>query len=215
MTGDFHDIVSGSNGYTAFSGYDLVTGRGTPYAAQVILDLARVSDAFHGYVAGPNQLTALPVPGPSAAQTGGASAAPLNTGGAAEEPSDTSGWHFLANGVRQVSAGRNGVAELVLVNGDAYHFSETTGSFTFLSLGVAQITAGTDENDNVLTDLVPFGGAAYEYRAGSGWSYPGSGVRQVSKAPSGVTDVLFNNGSAYEHGANGWLFPTSGAWAVA
>jgi len=31
--GDFHDITSGSNGaYSATAGYDLVTGRGTPYA---------------------------------------------------------------------------------------------------------------------------------------------------------------------------------------
>jgi hypothetical protein len=37
---DFHDITSGSNGYSAGSGYDLVTGRGTPRAQLVIADLA-------------------------------------------------------------------------------------------------------------------------------------------------------------------------------
>jgi xanthomonalisin len=34
---DFHDITSGSNGgYTAVTGYDLVTGWGSPQAANLI-----------------------------------------------------------------------------------------------------------------------------------------------------------------------------------
>jgi subtilase family serine protease len=36
---DFHDITTGSNGYSATSGYDLATGRGTPKAQLVIHDL--------------------------------------------------------------------------------------------------------------------------------------------------------------------------------
>jgi hypothetical protein len=36
---DFHDVVGGSNGYTAGAGYDLVTGRGTPIANAVVHDL--------------------------------------------------------------------------------------------------------------------------------------------------------------------------------
>ncbi|HEV3021617.1 MAG TPA: S53 family peptidase [Pirellulales bacterium] len=36
---DFHDVVSGSNGYRATAGYDLVTGRGTPIASSVVRDL--------------------------------------------------------------------------------------------------------------------------------------------------------------------------------
>jgi hypothetical protein len=51
MNGDFHDITTGSNGYAAHAGYDLATGRGTPIAQRVILDLARVNDSFHGAVA--------------------------------------------------------------------------------------------------------------------------------------------------------------------
>ncbi len=38
-SGDFHDVVGGSNGYTAGTGYDLVTGRGTPIANAVVHDL--------------------------------------------------------------------------------------------------------------------------------------------------------------------------------
>ena len=36
---DFHDVSSGSNGYAAKAGYDLVTGRGTPIASAVVRDL--------------------------------------------------------------------------------------------------------------------------------------------------------------------------------
>ena len=37
--GDFHDITIGSNGYRAGTGYDAVTGRGSPFANAVIRDL--------------------------------------------------------------------------------------------------------------------------------------------------------------------------------
>jgi subtilase family serine protease len=39
-SGDFHDITTGSNGYSAGIGYDLVTGVGTPVADHLISDLA-------------------------------------------------------------------------------------------------------------------------------------------------------------------------------
>ena len=37
---DFHDIVSGNNGYPALPGYDLTTGLGTPVANSLVKDLA-------------------------------------------------------------------------------------------------------------------------------------------------------------------------------
>ena len=40
---DFHDVTSGSNGYRATTGYDLVTGRGTPKADLVVRDLISAS----------------------------------------------------------------------------------------------------------------------------------------------------------------------------
>ncbi len=36
---DYHDITTGSNGYPATPGYDLVTGRGTPIAQKLIPDM--------------------------------------------------------------------------------------------------------------------------------------------------------------------------------
>jgi subtilisin-like proprotein convertase family protein len=40
---DFHDVITGSNGYSAGPGYDLVTGRGSPIANLLIPDLAGVA----------------------------------------------------------------------------------------------------------------------------------------------------------------------------
>jgi subtilase family serine protease len=40
---DFHDITTGSNGYNAHTGYDLVTGRGTPRADMLIPDLIKMT----------------------------------------------------------------------------------------------------------------------------------------------------------------------------
>jgi subtilase family serine protease len=43
---DFHDIASGSNGLAIHSGYDLVTGRGSPCADKVITDLLTQAPHF-------------------------------------------------------------------------------------------------------------------------------------------------------------------------
>ena len=40
---DFHDVTTGSNGFSAAVGYDLVTGMGTPKANALIPDLAGVT----------------------------------------------------------------------------------------------------------------------------------------------------------------------------
>jgi subtilase family serine protease len=40
---DFHDITTGSNGFNARPGYDLVTGRGTPRADELIPDLITIT----------------------------------------------------------------------------------------------------------------------------------------------------------------------------
>jgi len=41
----FHDVTKGSNGYKAAAGYDLATGRGSPYAQRVVADLVRADAA--------------------------------------------------------------------------------------------------------------------------------------------------------------------------
>ncbi len=47
----FHDITTGNNGYSAHSGYDLVTGRGSPYANLVISALANYNGSATAAVA--------------------------------------------------------------------------------------------------------------------------------------------------------------------
>src|SRR5579863_10163470 len=63
---DFHDITSGNSGgspsYSAGPGYDLVTGRGSPYANRVVNDLVGVS------VAAPPTLTTISTLGIAAPQ---------------------------------------------------------------------------------------------------------------------------------------------------
>jgi subtilase family serine protease len=54
-SGDFHDITSGNNGFSAGTGYDLVTGRGTPIANLLLPALAGVpagSTTVTGSIAG-------------------------------------------------------------------------------------------------------------------------------------------------------------------
>ena len=47
---DFHDITTGSNGFNAGAGYDLVTGRGTPKANLPLPDLAGGRNHLHGNI---------------------------------------------------------------------------------------------------------------------------------------------------------------------
>ena len=54
---DFHDITSGSNGYSAGTGYDLVTGIGSPVANSLVPGLAGVSS---GGTTGSNPTTSPP-----------------------------------------------------------------------------------------------------------------------------------------------------------
>ncbi len=54
---DFHDITIGANGTNAGTGYDLVTGLGTPVANQLIPDLADVAQLYYTAPSGTNHFT--------------------------------------------------------------------------------------------------------------------------------------------------------------
>jgi subtilase family serine protease len=60
-SGDFHDVTTGSNGYSAGYGYDLVTGVGTPVANRLIGDLAFNVNS-RALVASPSSSPGLAVP---------------------------------------------------------------------------------------------------------------------------------------------------------
>ena len=45
-SGDYHDITSGSNGFSALAGYDLATGRGSPIVGTFIRDVGGLPSTF-------------------------------------------------------------------------------------------------------------------------------------------------------------------------
>jgi subtilase family serine protease len=53
-TSDFHDITSGSNGYSAIPGYDLASGRGSPYVDRIVADLSGASSTLGSNTIGTN-----------------------------------------------------------------------------------------------------------------------------------------------------------------
>ena len=57
---DFHDIVSGSNGYSATTGYDLATGWGSPNGSGLINALAGTSAPSFTLSSSPSRLTITP-----------------------------------------------------------------------------------------------------------------------------------------------------------
>jgi hypothetical protein len=62
---DFHDVTAGSNGNRATTGYDLVTGRGTPVANAIVRDLVATSSSSTS----PSGPIAKPAPAPMTTPT--------------------------------------------------------------------------------------------------------------------------------------------------
>ncbi|HEX4589453.1 MAG TPA: S53 family peptidase [Gemmataceae bacterium] len=84
---NFHDVTSGSNGYSAKAGYDLSTGRGSPVAQSVISSL--VSYGFASST-GPSETTSTGTSGSTTSTTtsGG------TTGGTSGSGSSSGGWYW-------------------------------------------------------------------------------------------------------------------------
>jgi hypothetical protein len=62
---DFHDVTSGTNGYSAKAGYDLVTGRGSPVANAVVRDLVANATSTSTAPTTPAPAPTPPAPSPS------------------------------------------------------------------------------------------------------------------------------------------------------
>jgi hypothetical protein len=71
---DYNAITSGSNGYQANAGYNLVTGLGTPIANRLISDLI----AYHGPGTTYSGATVAPLQDSSLTSTGGTGGGPIN-----------------------------------------------------------------------------------------------------------------------------------------
>jgi hypothetical protein len=142
--------------------------------------------------------------------------AEVTAGGTAWTHSDSSGWHYLGTGVRSVSAGQQGILDILYTNGNAYWYNEATGSTSFLASNVAAVTTGTDQYGNYMIDLLYNSGMLSEYQAGRGWTFLDYGVQSISKGRAGLVDVVFNWGDAYSHDAyEVWHYLTRNARAAA
>jgi hypothetical protein len=131
------------------------------------------------------------------------------------EFSDSTGWRYLASGVKAVSAGQFGIEDILYSNGTAYWHNDATNAFAYLGSNVAAVTAGTDQSGNYMIDLLFSNGVLKEYRAGKGWSSLDSGVVSISKGHNGVVDVVFSWGDAYAHDLSGWHYLASNAKGAA
>jgi hypothetical protein len=138
----------------------------------------------------------------------------IMTGGAAWERSNSSGWHFLASGVKSVSAGQRGISDYVTSVGNAYSFNEATNVTSFLGSNVAAVTSGTDPFGNYMIDLLYNGGNLWEYRVGSGWTFLDGSVKSIAKGHNGYVDMVFTWGEAWGHDST-WHLLTSNAGTAA
>ncbi len=134
----------------------------------------------------------------------------ITTAGAFIEYSDSFGLHTWCGNAAAVSAGMDGVSLVLLKNGTACEFSELAGGFTHLANGIAKVAAGTDPNGAAMFDLISTTGVLTEYRTGTGWKTLATGVATVGKARGGLVDVVYANGTAYQHTASGWTLTTTG-----
>lgn len=143
---DFHDITSGNNGYAAGTGYDLVTGRGTPVANTLVPDLAGVSGSTTSAPSAPtvSSLSASPtsVTSGSSFTLSANGVSDPNTGGSITQVSfyrESNGTSGLQTGgdtlVGTATAGSNGVWSLS-VNATGL----SAGSYTYY--GVATDNSG-------------------------------------------------------------------------
>jgi subtilase family serine protease len=108
---DFHDITSGSNGYPATPGYDLVTGRGSPIANLLVPGLAGTS--------------------PTGGDGGGGSSSGGSSSGGSSSTSSTSSTSSSASNSGSFNSSQLGFDALLVVYG------LETGDYALLSFGLS------------------------------------------------------------------------------
>jgi hypothetical protein len=134
------------------------------------------------------------------------------TSGNAWERSDSSGWHFIASGVQQLSAGRQGVSDYVTLAGAAHWHTEGGADVTVFSGGASQVAAGTDSNGNYMIDVLFSNGSVQEFRSGGSWvTLMSSGVKSLGKGRVDAVDMVLSSGAVWERTSAGWQFLSNGA----
>ncbi len=174
---DFHDVTTGSNGYSAGAGYDAVTGRGSPVANLVIRDLV----AYGAVTTNPTTSTV----GASGSQTSiGRSAltTPVSDGGWLNS-GDNQGFSittaaFASRQSAQVSLGSSAIGS-VRSAGDRWPTAGWYNARLNLSDAATAESAGTDDihaQDSTATRTNPLPDAVFE------------GSRQSTDDPLGTLD---------------------------
>jgi hypothetical protein len=224
---DFHDVTSGNNGFSAGPGYDLVTGRGTPVANQVVADLARSNLAVINYGNTPQAENVFRV-----GRDGNLYV---------DHYSPTSGWSWvnqgnpgvgLAGSPTAVNYGTANVENVFVVGADGNlyvdHYSPTSGwswvnqgnpgGVHFASNPVAiEYGSGSTEVENVFVTGTNGNLYADHYSPTSGWSWVNQGNPGVgfASSPTVVNYGTANVENVFLTGADGNLYvdhyaPSSG-----
>jgi hypothetical protein len=126
--------------------------------------------------------------------------------GSAYEVSDSTGFHYVAWGVKSVSAGQMGYGTYLTSNDVAYLYSDQGGTLRFLGSKVAQVKTGTDANGNYVIDMLGQNGELWRYQPSTDWQHIIGNVRSIGKEHAGTVDVVFTWGDAWALGPTGWSF---------
>jgi hypothetical protein len=127
----------------------------------------------------------------------------VTTGGQAYEYHDGTGLVALRGGVRDAEAGL-GYSYVLLTDGTLLAYAENpqpgaAGQWATIASGVVSIDAGTDRYGVSSVDYVTAGGAAYELSNATGPHLLTTGARAVSAGRMGQSEVLLQNGNAYDY----------------
>ena len=191
----FHDIVYGSNAhFSAGAGYDLVTGRGSPVASQVVAGLSR----------------------PFTVASGGSVLYQLDSTGNLWEY-NSAGWQVIDTGVTSFAFGPSyagdGQTDLYFLQ-DIGYLWRYNGSFTEIDSGVTSFAFGPSYAGDGQTNLYFLQDIGYLWRYNGGYYVIDGGVTSFAFGPSyagdGQTDLYFLQDIGYLTRYNGGYYGIAG-----
>jgi hypothetical protein len=97
-----------------------------------------------------------------------------------------------------------GVSYVLLTNGSLYEQMDQSqqnpsGRLIQIQNGVVSMSAGTDRYGVSSVDVVLTTGSASEYSNTSGWHLLANGVHAISAGQMGESEILLQNGNAYDY----------------
>ena len=194
---DFHDITSGSNGYSAAAGYDLATGRGTPIVNKLVPDLVGVT-------------TPVPVIGslgvrPTAVESG--TSVTLTASNVTESKGTVTSVKFYreSNGTSGLQVGSDTLVGTGTKNGTTWTITTSTagltgGNYTYYAVGTDASNVSGAAASATLTIVTPsigsFAASPAAVQSGAGVTLTASNVAETNGAVESVTFYRESNGTA-------------------